>query len=99
VTEVMQMDKFEIGEVVVIVKADTFPEMIGVECTITEPLRLRVSKSDGKQYFGYATDVRCPNGARCCPSPDKIRRKSLPPEDRQLVRWSECPWQPTKVQV
>jgi len=40
-----------------------------------------------------------PSGKAWCAPPEYLRKKKPPREDLQVVRWSECPWQPQQVRA
>lgn len=98
-------EKFEVGEVAIWIKPGP---NYGMEVTILSPLKLaRVTDSNTgivrKDLFHQIEPpdnvVYGPYGSidpRRWASPQYLRK--LPPkrEDHQLVKWSECPWQPSR---
>lgn len=97
------MDKFEIGEV-----AEFISSIPGHnrDVTIVGPLQARnfkqpcplTGRSGGVTYL-MCDPADAPEQQRQGRAvwPFQLRKKHQPRDDLQVVRWSECPWQPQTV--
>lgn len=92
-------EKFEVGEVAIAVnwkfKAAVWN---GTEVLIVGELaeRFRRGYTNGRETLGICYTVRTQDGAIFAPDPWLLKKKPPAREDHQLVKWSECPWQPSR---
>lgn len=92
-------DLFSVGEIAILsIPGDPYD---GTEVTVIGALTERTwfhwkSWQDciGMAYLVDGTGL--PYGEMCV-RPQFLRKKRPPREDLQIVRWSECPWQPQQV--
>lgn len=74
------MKEYPVGTICVIVQTDNYPELIGTEVTITEPLSRRESKT-GRVWLGYGTDLEH-KGFKICPQHSYVKPKR--PKDEKF---------------
>jgi hypothetical protein len=101
-------EQFEVGEVAIWVKPGP---NYGMEVTIIGPLqKARPRNSNTNEVVeGWYYQIDPPANAHYGPyrskdprrwaAPEHLRKKPPKREDLQLVRWSECPWQPEVLSV
>ena len=87
------MAKFFVGQRVRIINSLFFPEYIGKETVITEPLQVRSGFFVPSPWLGY--------GVQIDPffNPPAEFLEPLQYDGMQPVEWSECLWQPEGVTV
>lgn len=94
------MDIFHVGEIAIIRKGASFASRFDdTECTIEQPLQLYKAMRDGEVVEREGYVIRAYDGIRYVAGQHSLRKKRPPREDLQLVRWSQCPWQPHGVRV
>jgi hypothetical protein len=89
---------FEVGEIALFI-CDLAPD--GVEREVIGAYAWRTFRAPCD--FTGATGGYCylimKSFGPACAWPWQLRKKKPPREDLQLVRWSECPWQPESINV
>lgn len=88
--------KLNVGDVGIIVGYKYHRENLGREAVVVAPLGWYTSKQERTKVRSYKVEI---DGESFLVPPEYIRKKRPPSEDRQLVRWSECPWQPAQVRT
>lgn len=93
-------DKFEVGEVAIYVRPGS--PSYGCEVTIASTLIMSIFNTAeapdvSDTAWVYLLDEICAEtGLQGCAEPHELRKKPPAREDHQLVKWSECPWQPSR---
>ena len=78
--ELETMAKFKVGDVCIIIKTRNFPELLGAEVTITEPMQIVNSHFNKAIYYnGYGTDLYH-KGVQVCPREENLKLKEFPGE-------------------
>ena len=95
-SEPVTSEEFDIGEVVIC--------LVGVICRGMEGTlmgEITDLRRDGRYGKGFLIEIPGQRSSRpdgfFMVFADEIRKKRPPREDLQVVRWSECPWQPQQV--
>lgn len=92
-------EKFDIGEVAVCLGALSF---IPYECTIVAlPVAEQSLFTDAGNIWRRPPGhylVECSDGMFSC-WPWQLRKKKPPAEDRKVIRWDQCPFQPESINV
>lgn len=91
-------EKFEVGEVAIAIGWMSYSAIWnGSEVLVVEGLAVRRSIGfSGKGYCDQCYLVKTVDGHVWAPDPCQLRKKPPHREDHQLVKWSECPWQPSR---
>jgi hypothetical protein len=89
---------FKVGEKVIVVRSKSYPELIGREVTILEPLR--ICRNEGRSWFAYTVDYGRDEYV-FCPPPHYLRRKTdgdgpLAHDVAEKGSWDKVGWSPTK---
>lgn len=96
-------ERFEVGEVAIIVSCAHTPWLVGKEVTIAGPRRQVTFINGARSLFGYPiepmeSDVGIVNFAE----EDRIRKKKPPALDRECYRvtkWDQSIWVPKELEV
>jgi hypothetical protein len=76
---------FRVGEVCIIVKTISFPELMGREVTIISPPTRGVIANTGEEVVGYLVDL-VHRGRRIGVPEDCLRRRRPPATGEQMIR-------------
>jgi hypothetical protein len=98
---VTKEQQFSIGEVAIYCRPDS-PHN-GQEVTVAGKLCWQLTKDHVTGSVGeslvYPLKERISSDRAWHVSPKHLRKKHLPREDLQVVRWDTCPWQPEELRV
>lgn len=94
------MDKFELGEIAIANDWRRWPECNGQDVTIVGDLCNRKNLHAGGYGVSYLVETQ--DGRRCTVRTQQLRKKRPPrhwasDEQRRVVKWGDCVWQPQKV--
>lgn len=89
-------ERLNVGDVGIIIGATFHPETIGRECVVIGALDWYRCRQDQVMRLTYRVEL---DGKAFLVKPEHIRKKRPPAEDRKLVRWADCPWQPESINV
>jgi hypothetical protein len=85
-------EKLQVGDVaILLIHPDAHPDLVkyqGGEVVLV-----------AYHVIVNAWEVRAPDGFEFCAKERVLRKRRGPRDDLQLVRWSECPWQPEQVRA
>lgn len=89
-------EKFEVGEVAIYHRPGSV--FHGVEVTISGPLEYCSACDFGVTSYDWRYSIERAAGFPADPMASPKYLRKLPPkrEDHQLVKWGECPWQPSR---
>jgi hypothetical protein len=91
--------RFEIGDAVMLINATWNHHMNGSCGTVTDDLRVRTYVTPVGEFTKPCYEVELLSGERVLARPHQLKKIEPPRNDRQLVCWSECPWQPEVLRV
>jgi len=83
------MAKFKKGDVCILIKCLTFPELNGCNLTITSDPHHCFDDQRGTIWIGYDTDLVCPDGVLLAPEENQLRLKTFPGEEQVMKLFTE----------
>jgi hypothetical protein len=92
-------EKFEIGEIAVLIGTVNFHEYLGQDVEIIGGLEMRniyTSRDRMESYDALRYLVITSNGHRLAVRPEYLRKKRPPPQRQELGEWELCPWKPAQ---
>lgn len=88
-------DKFEIGEVAIVIDAHDHPVHIGCEALVCSS-RFWHRFDDGDQGYWYECEIR---GEKFSVDENHLRKKKPPSREiDQVTTWDKCAWQPRQLE-
>lgn len=94
-------DKFEIGEIAVLVGLAYYPELNGTECTILDGPRQKTTFGwrSGVTHDGIQYRVETSFGDKGWVLPQNLRKKKPPRREiDQVTTWDKVLWRPREVE-
>lgn len=88
-------ESFSVGEIAIVVVVTYFPENLGLEVVITEPLSMQYTRQCQAGYMGYA--FRRPDGREFSCLPYQLRKKRPPDHPDTISTWDDCGWWPEQL--
>ena len=86
------MDKFHVGQKVVVIGSLHCKEMIGETVTITESRKERVNYKLGLKWLGYRIDLQ-PSASQYLFYPEERFLKAID-DSNEKSSWENCVWKP-----
>jgi len=82
------MAKFKVGDVCIVIKCITYPELAGTQVTITSGPQ-EACDIRGNVWIGYDTDYFTSTGRMLCPREENLRLKKFPGEEQAMKLFTE----------
>jgi hypothetical protein len=95
-------DRFDLGEIAIVVRCCDWPEYIGQDCTVTGPLCQRLGvRRDGSSIAVIGYEVLMADGISLFAPPAALKKKPPPPifDAWEFLEEITDGWNPTKVKA